>query len=135
MCQHMDMLVRVLRKTLWKFGTIALCGSSGLICTSKNSFRSHLRAIMILDHSRLSVENKSGRIFAFDKFTLKSLAHKSGCVQTNLLYLLYITSEEKEYYEALFLSYRPRTKCSSSQFFKTNCIYSVFRTIEARVDF
>ena len=36
----------------------------------------HLRAIMALDHSRLGVENKflenkSGRIFAFDKFTLQ----------------------------------------------------------------
>ena len=36
--------------------------------TQKNSLRSHLRAIMTLDHSRLSVENKflenkSGRIF------------------------------------------------------------------------
>ena len=64
---------------------------------------------MILDHSRLGVENKSGRIFAFDKFTLQNLANKSGCVQTNLLYFLYITSEVKEYYEALFLSYRPQT--------------------------
>ena len=69
---------------------------------------------MALDHSRLGVENKflenkSGRIFAFDKFTLQNLANKSGCVQTNLLYFLYITSEVKEYYEALFLSYRPQT--------------------------
>ena len=54
------------------------------------------------------LENKSGRIFAFDKFTLQNLANKSGCVQTNLLHFLYITSEVKEYYEALFLSYRPQ---------------------------
>ena len=33
------------------------------------------------------------------------------------------------------LSHRPRTKCSISQFFKTNCIHSIFRTIEACVDF
>ena len=64
---------------------------------------------MALDHGRLGVENKflekkSGRIFTFDKFTLENLANKSGCVQINLLY---ITSEVKEYYEALFLSYRP----------------------------
>ena len=38
---------------------------------------------------------------------------------------VYITSEEKEFYQALFLSYRLRTKCSSSQFFKTNCIHSI----------
>ena len=74
-----------------------------------NHLRSHLRAITALDDSRLGVENKSGRIFAFDKFTLQNLANKSGCVQTNLLYFLYITSELKEYYEGLFLSYRPQT--------------------------
>ena len=75
-----------------------------------NRLCSHLRAIMALDyHSRLGVENKSGRFFAFDKFTLQNLANKSGCVRTNLLYFLYITSEVKEYYEALFLSYRPQT--------------------------
>ena len=67
---------------------------------------------MALDHGRLGVENKflenkSGRIFTFvDKFTLGNLANKSGCVQINLLYFLYITSEVTEYYEALFLSYR-----------------------------
>ena len=64
---------------------------------------------MALDHGRLGLENKSGRIFAFDKFTLKNLANKSGCVQTNLIYFSYITSEVKEYYEALLLSYRPQT--------------------------
>ena len=64
---------------------------------------------MALDHSRLGVENKSDRIFAFDKFTFQNLANKPGCVQTNLLNFLYITSKVKEYYEALFLSYRPQT--------------------------
>ena len=69
---------------------------------------------MALDHSRLGLdnkflENKYGRIFAFDKISLQNLANKSGCVQTNLLYFLYITSEVKEYYEALFLSYRSQT--------------------------
>ena len=73
---------------------------------------------MALDHGRLGVENKflenkSGRIFTFDKFTLENLANKSGCVQINLLYFLYITSEVKEYYEALFLSYRPPQTISS----------------------
>ena len=90
-----------------------------LICTPKkkstgNLLRSHLRAIMVVDHSSLGVENKfmenkSGRIFAFDKFTLQNLANESGCVQTSLLYFLYVTSEVKEYYEALFLSYRTQT--------------------------
>ena len=50
-------------------------------------------------------------------------------VPTNLLYFLYITSEVKQYYEALYLSYKPRKKCKISQLFKTNCTYSIFRTI------
>ena len=74
---------------------------------------------MALDRSELGVENKflenkSGRIFTFDKSTLQNLANESESVQTNLLYFLYITSEVKEYHEALFLSYRPQT--ISSQF-------------------
>ena len=87
---------------------------------NSNHLSSHSRAITALDHSRLGLENKSGR-FAFDKFTLQNLA--------NLLYFLYITSEVKRYYEALYLSYRPRTDCSLSLFFKTNCTQSIFRTI------
>ena len=62
---------------------------------------------MALDRGRLGVENKflenkSGRIFTFDNLTLENLANKSECVQINLLYFLYITSEVTEYYEALF---------------------------------
>ena len=67
-----------------------------LICTPKNSLRSHSRAIMALSHSRLSVEINSWKtnqaeVFAFDKFTLQNLANKSGwCKPT--LYTFY-TSE------------------------------------------
>ena len=66
---------------------------------------------MALDHPRLIWPGKKIRsnFFAFDKFTSQNLANKSGCVLTNLIYHLYITSEGKQYYEALFLSYRPRT--------------------------
>ena len=72
---------------------------------------------IIFGHIRLGVENKclenrSGRIFAFDKFTLQNLANKSGCVQT-----IQISDNWQ----------------SVSQLFKTNCIHSTFRTIEARV--
>ena len=57
---------------------------------------------------------------------LRCMKHfESNCKQklnSNLLYHLYITSEVKQYYEALFLSYRPRTtKCSISQYCDTNC--------------
>ena len=41
----------------------------------------------------------------------------------------------KQYHEALFLSYRPRTECSISRFCITNCTHSIFRTIEGRVGF
>ena len=59
---------------------------------------------MALDHSRLGLENESGQFFAIGKFNLQNLANKSGGMQTSLLYFLYITSEMKRRYEALFLS-------------------------------
>ena len=106
----------------------------------KNSLRSHLRAIMALDHSRYirrgkQILGKQIRTNFLRSTSLQILANKSGCVQTILLFFLYTTSEEKEYYEVLFLSYRPRTKCSIWQILKPNCIHSILRTIEARVDF
>ena len=36
----------------------------------------------------------------------------------------------KQYYEALFLSHRPRTQCSISQFCNTKYTHSIFRTID-----
>ena len=46
-----------------------------------NHFRSHLRAIMALDHRRLiSGKKNQANFFAFDKFTLQNLVDKSGCV-------------------------------------------------------
>ena len=112
-----------------------------LYVQTKNSLWSHLWAIMVLDHSRWGVENKflenkSGRIFCVRQ-VYKFLPINLGACKPSFIYLffLYTTSEEKEYYEALFLSYRPRTRCSISQFFKTNWIHSIFRTIEASVNF
>ena len=95
---------------------------------------------MALDRSRLGLENKflenkSGRIFCVRQVYKFLPINLGACKPFFYLFIfLYTTSEEKEYYEALFLSYRPRTKCSISQFFKTNCIHSIFRTIKARVD-
>ena len=60
---------------------------------------------MVLDHSRLGLENEWGQFFAIGKFTLQNFANKSGGMQTSLLYFLYITSDVKQYYEVLFLSY------------------------------
>ena len=64
------------------------------------------------------MENKSGRIFCV-RPVYKFLPINLGASKPFIyLFILYTTSEEKEYYEALFLSYRPRTKCSISQFFQ-----------------
>ena len=107
---------------------------------SKNSnhLRSHSRAIMALDHSRLGLENKfsenkSGPIFCvrqvynlFYKILLTSLG---TCKPA--FYTFYTSSEVKQYHGALFLSYRPRT----DQFCNINCTHSTFRSIEARVGF
>ena len=35
----------------------------------------------------------------------------------------------KQYYEAVYSSYKPRKECKISQLFKTNCTHSIFRTI------
>ena len=83
----------------------------------KNSLRSHLIAIMVLDHSRYTpasrayifgVENKSDRIFCIRKVYFTNSCQEIW-VHANQPFVsfLYTTSEEKEYYEALFLSYRP----------------------------
>ena len=91
---------------------------------SSNTFKS--------DHSRLGlVKNKFleniqiGRIFCawrqvyFTKFCPKIWWR----VNLSLLYFLYIRFEVKQYYEALFLSYRSRTE-PSTQFSKTNITLS-----------
>ena len=74
---------------------------------------------MALDYSRLGLENKflgnnQAEFFAFDKFTCQQIWGRVN--QPFILLYLYITSEVKQYSEALFLSYRPRTECCISQF-------------------
>ena len=99
-----------------------------VICSPKysNHLWSHSRAIMALNHSSLGLENKSGPIFCFRKvYCTKSCQQIWGSVNPSFLCFLYITSEVKQYY----VSYRPRTECSISQFFKTNFTQSIFRKI------
>ena len=92
---------------------------------NSNYLRSHSRATMALEHSRLRLENKSGRIFCFRQvYFTKSCQQIWGCIN-HILNFLYVTPEVKRYY----LSYRPRTEYSISQFFTTNCKKSIFRTI------
>ena len=114
-----------------------LLAQGEVILESKNCNHpgSHLRAVMALDHSRLGLENKfaenkSGRIFYVRQVYCTKSCQQIWVRVNNLLYFLYITSEVKQYYEALFLSYRPQTKSSISQFFKINCTHSIFRTTE-----
>ena len=58
--------------------------------------------MMALDHSRLGLENKSGRIFCVRQvYFTKSCQQIWGRVK-NLLYFLYITFEVKQYYKAPF---------------------------------
>ena len=85
---------------------------------NSNNLRSHLRDIMALDHSRLGPENKFlennlGRIFCVRQVYLPT--NLGACKPT--FYTFYI-----QYFEALFLSYRPRTECSISEFYNTNFI-------------
>ena len=51
------------------------------------------------------------------------------CEPTFYTFYIIITSEVLQYYEVLYLTYRPQTECSISQFFKTNYTQSTFRTI------
>ena len=69
---------------------------------NSNHLRSHLRAIMALDQSRLGLknkflENKSGRVFCFRQVCLIKSCQPIWWRVTILLYFLYITSELKQY--------------------------------------
>ena len=82
---------------------------------------------MVLDHSRLGLENKSGRFFCVRQvYFTKSCQQIWVRVNQPFILLIHDTFKVKEYYEALFLSYRPQTKRSISQFFRTNCTHSIF---------
>ena len=68
-----------------------------LTCTPKNRnhLRSHSGTIMALDHSRLGLENKSGRIFCFRQvYFTKSCQQIWGCVnQPFILFIRHIWGE------------------------------------------
>ena len=76
---------------------------------------------MALFHSRLGLENKAGRIFCVRQVYLGRVN------QPFIPFIHHIWGEQ------YYLSPRPRTECSISQFFKTNCIHSIFRTINRRL--
>ena len=101
----------------------------------KNSIRTHLRAIMALDHST-GVENKPGRSFSISSTSLlyKFLPINLGACKQTFCFFIHHIWGERVLRGAVFII-QTSTKCSNSQFFKTNCIHSIFKTIEARVDF
>ena len=69
---------------------------------NSNHLRSHLRAVMALDQSRLGLENKflekiSGRIFCVRQVYFLKSCQPIWWRVASLLYFLYITSELKQY--------------------------------------
>ena len=111
---------------------------------NSNHLRSHLRAIMALDRSRLGLENKflenkSGRFFCVRQVYVIKSCQPIRWRGTSFLYFLYIASEPKQHtmrrcFYHTGLRQNARYYCIS-QFCKTNCTHSIFRTIEARVGF
>ena len=103
---------------------------------NSNHLRSHWRAIMALDYSRLGLEkklleNKSGRIFCFRQvYFTKSCQQIWGCVNQPFILFIHHIWGETVLWGAVFI-HRPQTKCSISQFFKTNCTHSIFRTVRS----
>ena len=89
-----------------------------------------------LNHRRLiRPGKKSGRILCVRQVYFTKSCQQIWVSENQPFYHLYITSEVKQCYEELFLSYRPLTECSISQFCNTNYTRSIFRTIEARLGF
>ena len=85
-----------------------------VLAKNSNHLRSQVKAITVLGHSRLGLvnkflENKSGRIFWVRQVYFTKSWQQIWGVLTNLSSFLYIKSEVKQYYEALFVSYRPLT--------------------------
>ena len=90
---------------------------------NSNHLRSHLRAIMALDQSRLGLENnflenKSGRFFCVRQvYVIKSC--QTNLIAWNYPFIFFIHHiwAETVYYEALFLPYRPQTECAQLLYF------------------
>ena len=92
-----------------------------LICTPKKwqppliIFKSHNG--QALDHRRLiRPGKKSGRILCVRHVYFTKSNQQIWVSENQPFYHLYIPSEVKQCYEALFLSYRPLTESSISQF-------------------
>ena len=106
-----------------------------LTCTPKNS--NHLlspsRATMALDHRRVGLENKSGRILGIRQVYFTKICQQIwGCVnQPFAIFIHHILGQTVLW--GVYLSWRPRTECSISQFFETNCTQSIFKMINRKL--
>ena len=83
---------------------------------------------MAPDHRRLIRPGKKIRpnlLRSTRVYFTKILPTNLGAYKPTFYKHLYITSEVKQYYEALLLSYRPRTECSISQLCNIDCTHSV----------
>ena len=109
----------------------------------KNSnLRSHLRAIMALDHSRLDLENKSGRTFCVRQvYFTKSCQQIWGACKPTLYtyYTLHLrwNSTMKRAFLVFFFFHTELGKNAvfHNKLCNTNCTDSIFRTIAVRVGF
>ena len=108
----------------------------------KNSnLRSHLRAIMALDHSRLDLENKSGRTFCVRQvyFTKSCQQIWGGCKPTlytfYTLHLRWNSTMKRAFLVFFFHTELGKNAVFHNKLCNTNCTYSIFRTIAVRVGF
>ena len=107
---------------------------------NSNHLRSHLRAIMALDHSRLGLENKflenkSGRIFCVRQvYFTKSCQQVWGRVNQPFILFIHHIWGETVLWGAVFII-QTSDRMQYFKFWNTNCTHSIFRTIEALVDF
>ena len=103
-----------------------------------NHLRSHLKAIMALDHRRLIITRKKIRpnFLRLTSLLCKILPTNLGACKPTF-YTTYTSHRRwnSTIYEALLLSYRPWTGRSISQFCNANCTHSVFKTMKVRMGF
>ena len=95
---------------------------------NSNHLRSHLRAVMAVDHSRLGLENKSGRIFCVPKVYFTKSCQQIWVRLNQPFILLIIYTSHLRWNSIMRRCFQ--TKCRISQFFNTNCTHSIFRTTE-----